>query len=164
MGNPIDKTALLAELLRLVEVDLDAITAGQQASQEGATHAENKAEGDKDMRSTESSYLARGLAKRVLELREAVSKLSNLNNRVFGAESKVAMSALIQVEDEEEQRIHYYIAPSGGGIVVELGEHKVSVITPTSPLARAMIGRELDDEVELQTPQGPKFLSIIEVS
>ena len=164
MDQAIDKDELVAELRRLVEVDLDAITAGQQASQEGATHAENKAEGDKDMRSTESSYLARGLAKRVLELRTAVSKLSNLNNRVFGTESPVAMSALVELEDEDEQREWYYIAPSGGGIVVDLAGHKISVITPTSPLARAMIGRYLDDEVELQTPQGPKTLTLTHLS
>ena len=161
MGASIDKKAVLAELLRLVEVDLDAITAGQQASQEGATHAENKAEGDKDMRSTESSYLARGLAKRVLELRTAVSQLSVLHNRVFHDESKIAMSALVQLEDEDERREYYYIAPSGGGMVVELDGHKISVVTPSSPLARAMIGRELDDEVEIQTPQGPKFLTVV---
>ncbi len=164
MGHRIDKEELLAELRRLVEVDLDAITAGQQASQEGATHAENKAEGDKDMRSTESSYLARGLAKRVLELRTAASKLSNLNNRVFGEDSLVAMSALVEVEDEEEKSELYYIAPSGGGIVVELGGHKISVVTPSSPLARAMIGLRLDDEVELHTPQGRKLLTLTELS
>jgi transcription elongation GreA/GreB family factor len=164
MALLIDKDELLAELLRLVEVDLDAITEGQQASQAGATHAENKAEGDKDMRSTESSYLARGLAKRVLELRTAVSRLSNLKNRVFGEESIVAMSALLEVEDEDEDCALYYIAPSGGGIVVELDGAKISVITPTSPLARAMIGRHLDDEVELQTPQGPKILTVTKLS
>lgn len=160
MEAPIDKNALLAELLRLVEVDLDAITAGQQSSQEGATHAENKAEGDKDMRSTESSYLARGLAKRVLELRTAVSQLSVMNNRVFDDESKIAMSALIRVEDDNEKCTHYYIAPSGGGMVVTCNGERVSVVTPASPLARALLGRQLDDEVELQTPQGLKLLTI----
>ena len=160
MGLSINKDAVLAELLRLVEVDLDAITAGQRASQEGATHAENKAEGDKDMRSTESSYLARGLAKRVLELRSAVSQLSVLHNRVFGDESPIAMSALVQLENENERREHYYIAPSGGGMVVEVAGQKISVVTPISPIARAMIGRQLDDEVEIQTPQGPKFLTV----
>jgi transcription elongation GreA/GreB family factor len=163
MSLPIDKNELLGELRRLVEVDLDAITAGQQASQEGATHEENKAEGDKDMRSTESSYLARGLAKRVLELRTAVSQLSNLNNRVFTEESQIAMSALVLAEDEDEKKSYYYIAPAGGGMVVEAGGHKVSVVTPTSPLGRAMIGREVDDEVELATPQGPKFLTIVDL-
>ena len=163
MAISIDKDRVLAELLRLVEVDLDAITAGQLASVAGATHAENKAEGDKDMRATESSYVARGLAKRVLELRGAVSQLSNLRNRVFADESPVAMSALVEVEDEEMQRLYYYVAPSGGGIVVEIEDTKVNVVTPSSPLARAMIGRSVDDEFELVTPHGPKTLTITEL-
>lgn len=164
MGLTIDKDELLVELRRLVEVDLDAIIAGQQASQAGATHAENKAEGDKDMRATESSYLARGLAKRVTELRTAVSQLSNLKNRSFTDESQIAMSALVRVEDDDERTFYYYIAPSGGGMVIELSDHKISVVTPRSPLGRAMIGRGVDDEVELQTPQGPKFLTVTELT
>jgi hypothetical protein len=164
MRPTIDKDELLRELRRLLEVDLDAITAGQQASQEGATHEENKAEGDKDMRSTESSYLARGLAKRVTELRSAVSQLSKLKNRVFTEESQIAMSALVLAEDAEDRQCYYYIAPSGGGMVVAIAEYKVSVVTPNSPLGQALIGRKVDDEVELATPQGPKTLTVVDLS
>ena len=164
MGLNIDKDELLLELQRLVEADLDAITAGQQASQAGAVHAENKAEGDKDMRATESSYLARGLARRVMQLREAASKLSQLKNRVFTDESQIAMSALVEVEDEDEKRFYYYIAPSGGGIIVAVAGYKVSVVTPSSPLGLAMTGRRVDDEFELQTPQGPRFLTVTELA
>ena len=39
---------------------------------EGATHEENRAEGDKDMRSTEASYVARGHAERTVQLEQAL--------------------------------------------------------------------------------------------
>ena len=164
MTAAIDKTQLLVELRALMEADLEIITASQEDAQAGATHAENKAEGDKDMRSTEDSYLARGLAKRVTELRAAVVQLSALRLRTFDDESKIALTALVEVEDDHGQAMRYFVAPVGGGIVLGLGETKVSVVTPSSPLGQALLGRELDDEVELRTPMGRKSLSIVGIA
>lgn len=162
----IDKTKLLADLRALVEVDLARITASQEDAQAGATHEENKAEGDKDMRSTEDSYLARGLAKRVSELREAVSKLSTLALRTFGDESKVSLSAVVEVEDEDGHRTRYFLAPAGGGVVLEAhpGGGIVAVVTPESPIGKALLGREVDDEIELRAKGRLKTLCIVGIT
>ena len=50
---------------RLVE-ELKVVEASQKNAQSNATHSESKQESDKDMRATEASYVARGLAKRCL--------------------------------------------------------------------------------------------------
>ncbi len=163
MSTVVDKQEVLDILRSLLEEDLEVIIASQLESQAGATHSENKAEGDKDMRATESSYLARGLAKRVGELRSSVSTLSTLRLREFGPESVAALTALVTVEDEEGDQLLYFIAPGGGGIVVEVGQQKISVVTPNSPVGMALIGRYVDDEVELRTPQGVKMLTICEL-
>ncbi len=155
------KADLLEQLRSLVQVDLDTITASQQDAQAGATHSENKAEGDKDMRSTEESYLARGLAKRVKELRAAVVQLAALRLRTFDEESKIALTALVRVEDDEGELLQYFLAPVGGGMVLGDDEQKISVLTPLSPLGRALLGREIDDEVELRTPLGSKLLCVV---
>ncbi len=159
-----NKAELLRELRALVEADLEVITASQEEAQAGATHEENKAEGDKDMRSTEDSYLARGLAKRVAELRAAVSKLSSLALRAFDEDSKISLTALVEVEDEDGETLRYFVAPVGGGILLNEAVAKVSVVTPLSPLGRALIGRELDDDVEINTPQGVKSLCVVGIS
>ena len=157
------KAKLLQQLLTLVQADLSVITASQEDAQAGATHEENKAEGDKDMRSTEESYLARGLAKRVTELRAEVATLSTLHLREFGEGAKISLTALVTVEDEDGSRLRYFVAPVGGGMVLGEPDARVSAITPSSPLGRALLGREIDDEVELRTPQGIRFLSVVEI-
>ncbi len=144
--------------------DLEVITASQSEAQAGAVHEENKAEGDKDMRSTEDSYLARGLAKRVTELRAAVSLLSSLALRTFTEESKVSLSALVMLEDDDGEVVHYFVAPAGGGMVLGGEACKVLVVTPASPLGKAILGRELDDDVEIRTPQGEKTLCVVGIS
>lgn len=164
MRIAIDKDALLNELRQLLRGDLRVITASQHEMQAGATHEESKPECKKDMRSTEASYVARGLAQRVLELRAAVAQLEALVNRRFDEDAVVALTALVLVEDESGAELTYYIAPSGGGIVVAVQGRSVSVVTPTSPIGAALLGHAVDDEVSLQLPLGGKSLTIVEIA
>ncbi len=163
MAPAIDKAQLVARLRELLEADLQLITQGQLEAQAGATHQEAKAEGDKDMRSTETSYLARGLAKRVSELRASIAQLSSFRPRSFDGDSPLGLGALVRVENDEGETSSYFLSPSGGGITVALAADKVLVVTPSSPIGRALIGRQAGDEVELATPQGQRTLCIATV-
>ena len=57
--KPIDKTQLLALLVERLTAELARVRGQAQREAEAATHEEARAEGDKDMRATEASYIAR---------------------------------------------------------------------------------------------------------
>ena len=78
-----DKEALRTDLLNKIREDLATLTSMQKDASEGATHSESRAENAKDTRATEQSYLARGLAERVEELRLAEARLAQLSLRKF---------------------------------------------------------------------------------
>ncbi len=155
------KQAVLAALRARLAADLDAITTSQHKTAAGATHEEARPEGDKDTRATESSYLARGLARRVAELREAVTRVAALRLRDFDEDAPVALTALVELEDESGQIAHYFVAPAGGGLKLEIGPSIVGVVTPRSPLGTALVGKRIDDEVAFRTPQGIRALTIV---
>ena len=119
-------------------------------------HAEARAENPKDTRGLEQSYLARGQAQRVTELATGVAAVEALALRVFGPGDPVAMSALVSIEEEGALQ-HWFIAPAGGGNVLA-GE--VAVVTPSSPLGKALLGRRVDDEVEIRLPGRVRSLTI----
>ena len=139
------------------------MSAAQRAVVDGATHEENKPENDKDTRALEQSYLARGQAQRVVELQSELNQLKALELRVFTAQTAIALGALVAVDDEREV-VHYFIAPAGGGLRVTLGSVEVRVVTPQSPIARALLGKLEGDDLELRTPQGVSECSIARVS
>ncbi len=142
------KAALLRELVERLEAALATARAAHTSAVEGATHDDARAENDKDTRGLEQSYVARGQAQRVAELEAAVAETGALALRTFGAGAAIAMSSLVTVdEDDGEQR--FFIAPHGGGTVLAGG---VQVVTPSSPLGRALLGKRVDDEVELRLP------------
>lgn len=158
------KLRTLSSVRDRVAADLAAITSSQQATQASATHPEARSEHAKDTRSTETSYLARGLAARVEELRDAASSLAVLDATAFEAGAAIAVGALVLIEDDERRRSRYLVAPAGGGVEVEVGGESIRVVTPASPLGRALIGRDIGDEVEIRTPQGTRRCEILEIA
>ena len=156
----LDKTLVLAALRAHLELDLSAAVASQVRTQSGATHEESRPENAKDTRALESSYLARGQAQRVAELGRSLSSLSALQLRHFDAESSVALSALISLDDGQRVAL-CFLAPVGGGLELHVEAATVVVLTPHSPLGRALLGRRAGDELEVQTPQGVRQYSIL---
>src|SRR5664279_6110392 len=128
MSAVADKTQILRLLRERVAADLATMSAAQRAVVDGATHEENRPENDKDTRALEQSYLARGQAQRVVELQAALNKLKALTLREFSASTAIAQGALVTVDDGREL-VHFFIAPAGGGLRLELEGAEVRVVT-----------------------------------
>jgi transcription elongation GreA/GreB family factor len=141
-----DKTVLRDELARALAADLAVRERAYKTAREGATHEEAKPENDKDTRALEQSYLARGAAMRIEELRTALAGVEAMHVRAFGAEDPIGLGALVVTEDEDGTKARFWLAPHGGG--VKLGE-AVQVVTPKSPLGRALVGAREGDACEV---------------
>jgi hypothetical protein len=156
----VDKARVLDALRRLIEQDLAVATEAQRRTQSGATHEESKPENDKDTRAVESSYLARGQAQRVVELTHDLNTASALELRLFGAETPIAVTACVGLDDGERTTF-FFLAPVGGGSTLDVDGTPVRVLTPASPLGRALLGQTLGSDVEVSTPQGLRAYSVV---
>lgn len=155
-----NKRALFDELVATVEGDLRAQEEAHRVALEGATHAESKPENDKDTRALEASYLARGQAARVEALRDDLATLRSLAVRELDDGSPVALGAWVTLtEDEVESQV--LVAPCGGGATLSGG--RVKVVTPASPLGRALIGRSTGDVVEVELGGRRRELEVTQV-
>jgi transcription elongation GreA/GreB family factor len=144
----IDKRVVLQSLKQRLELELERAHKRARAAAEGATHEENRAEGDKDMRATEASYVARGHSGRVAEMEEALARLNALELSSFSPGARIALSALVEVE-HRGRRLHYFLLPSAGGERVQSGGAEVQALSTQSPLGAALLGLVEGDEAEL---------------
>lgn len=158
----LDKARLLEILFERLEEDLRNVTAAQKAAQEGATHEENRQESDKDMRSTEVSYLARGQAERVVSLREELARLRSLSLQSFDAETPIAATALVRLDEEGAESVHFLV-PAGGGLRFVVDGIELSILTPRSPLGQNLLGARQGDVVGLDGPEGSREYEVVEV-
>jgi transcription elongation GreA/GreB family factor len=153
------KEALRRELLAQLEAHLETARAAHASATEGAISDDARPENDKDTRGLEQSYLARGIAGRVAELEAAVESIAAMT---LAKSTRVAIGALVTVEqgDADKERT-LYIAPHGGGLTLS-GD--ITVVTPTSPMGRALLGKVVDDDAELVTGGTTRSLTITAIA
>jgi transcription elongation GreA/GreB family factor len=158
----LDKKALLEALKARLEAELSRATKRAKDAADGATHEENRAEGDKDMRATEASYVARGQAGRASEIEESLVRVGALELLAFKPGARIAISALIELLHDDKQ-LHYFLVPAAGGERLAVGGVDVQTITPQSPLGRALLGLTEGDEAELPGRQAGEPARVYEI-
>jgi hypothetical protein len=157
-----DKHGLIRALTATIEREIARAVETAEQARAGAVHAEARPENDKDTRALEASYLARGQAQRVVDLQIAAKQLAFMEVRDFGPTDAIGLSALIELESDEETR-WYLLACAGGGRRVEHAGLTVDVLTPESPLGRALVGRQQGDDLVLRAAGRERELSIVAV-
>jgi transcription elongation GreA/GreB family factor len=138
------RRALTDELLARLTDDLAVLEREQAETHRAATHEQAKAENSKDTRALEQSYLARGQAMRVEALREAIARVKATAVGPLDPGAAVALGALVTAGYADGER-RFLLMPAGGG--ARLGGGAVQVVTPESPVGRALLGRRAGDEV-----------------
>jgi transcription elongation GreA/GreB family factor len=136
---------LRTELVARLRDDLANAEKAHRATLEGVTHEEAKPENDKDTRALEQSYLARGQAVRVEELKDGIARVEAMQAPRASAEARTMLGSLVTVS-EGAYTTTYWIAAYGGGCELATGVH---VVTPRSPLGQALVGKVAGDEVEV---------------
>jgi len=124
-----------------------AMEAANTEAREGATAAERR----EDSRvAQENSGLARGHRARLDRAMSELAMLERFRPPRFNAKSIIALGAIVEVEDGAEGRT-LFLAPVGAGIELTGpgGDGFLSVVTPSSPIGRAVIGRRVGDTVEV---------------
>jgi transcription elongation GreA/GreB family factor len=156
------KRALLAGLLAHVEGEIATMRKAAYDAADAATHAEAKPENDKDTRALEASYLAAGQAERVRELESALKLLVGLELRDIGETTPICASAVVTLEDDHGATTTFFMSPHGGGVRLELEGTSVQVVTPQSPLGKALLGRTRGESFELRGKTGLREMTIID--
>ena len=157
-----NKTAVHLLMLEKLAIDLDVLQRAAQTAYEAATHAENIAENKYDTLGLEASYLATGQARRVEEIRQALKNCRAMPLAPYDAASGIQIGALIQLEADNGSTQWLFLAPDAAGLKLEHGGQTVTVITPRAPLGAALLGKQLDDEVQINVGGAVQVFSVCE--
>lgn len=142
------KDAVCEALRAALERSLAMMVSAAQQTVQGVVHEDAKSEGDKDMRSTEQSYVARGQAMRAEDLAEQLQRFEVTKWRDYGDETPLGPGALVGVVVDGEEERMLFLVPYGGGTVLDVAGVTVTVVTPSSPVGAALVGKVVGDEFE----------------
>ena len=94
---------------------------------------------------------------RIAELEDKVSRAEVIDlSKISGTDIK--FGATIQLVDDDTDELHTYQIVGSDESDVKKG-----LLSITSPLARALIGKKVDDSIEVITPNGGKAYTVQEV-
>src|SRR3954471_1537070 len=169
----LDKRFLIEQLAaRLRQSDEVARRAGAEA-REAARSLQTESEKKEDGRAAiEFGSLATGQTARSRKVQEELQQLAAFFNRgipAFAATSPVGLGAIVDVSVESErgdEERTFIVLPVGAG--TELtgpgGDGFLSVITPASPVGRALLGKRAGDYVEVTINKETREWKLVEVS
>jgi transcription elongation GreA/GreB family factor len=147
-----DKRALVEQLASRIR---QSAAVAQRASEDAALAARDgatPAEKREDARvALEQQGLARGQIQRADKARAELAALEVFRPPGLPRGAKICVGAVVEVEDGEEGRT-FFLAPVGAGVELtgEGGDGFLSVVTPASPIGRAVLGRRVGDSFEVE--------------
>ena len=129
-----------------------ALNAGEDAANEarfGASSCEKK----QDARvAIEYGQMAKAQVRRAREAQAALKALDRFNGAALQRKSRIDVGAIVEVEDEDNgEGRTLFLSPVGAGFTLTGpgGDGHLSVVTPMSPMGKAVMGRRVGDVIDL---------------
>ncbi|MEM8550147.1 MAG: transcription elongation factor GreAB [Verrucomicrobiota bacterium] len=135
-----DKRSVYVALITRLREEFDATVGAQQDAADYATNEEARAESKYDTQGLEASYLAAGQAAHARELASALERLLGLETALTAPCHAAQQGALVKCQ-QERFADWFYLAPVGGGEVLQIDDNEVTVITLHSPIGEALKGK-----------------------
>lgn len=158
-----DRATVVQALLEHLTAELAAVESILRLASDEATSEETRSEGKYDTRATEASYLARGQAERVGALRAGVDEARQLRREPTPEGTPVGIGCLVRIAmDTGEERV-VLLARNGGGTRIFVDGTAIRVVTPSSPFGRALLGAEVDEDVEVDLGARELEVTVLEI-
>jgi len=94
---------------------------------------------------------------RIAELEQKLGNAQVIDPKLLDADGRCVFGATVDVEGQDGEKATWQIVGE------DEADIKASRISVSSPIARALIGKEAGESVEVQTPGGKKRYEIIDV-
>lgn len=148
-----DKAFLVDQLIEQLRASartaLGAQSAAAGEAKDGATPAEKR----EDARAAlEYGTMAKAHGRRAQRVLAEIDALGNFRPGPWQSQAPIATGALVEVEDEGNGHGRtFFLAPAGAGITLTGpdGDGYLSVVTPASPVGRAVLGRRVGDVIDV---------------
>jgi transcription elongation GreA/GreB family factor len=164
--KPEESHAEIAELLHLIigrlNQDLELFSSAARSAHKASIDEENQPDNKYDTLALEASYLAQGQANRAQELRRSIEIYKQL--ALHREDDRVRLTSLVTLEDDAGALKRVFIGPREGGLKITAAQGDVMVITPASPLGKALIGNSSGDPVEIKAGGETICYQIVEVA
>jgi transcription elongation GreA/GreB family factor len=148
-----DKTELVGQLLRQLELSARAALSARDAvvaeARDGATPDEKR----EDARAAhQAQSMGKAQQKRAQHAIAAADALVGFKPPKLAPTARIGLGAIVEIEDQDSgEGRTFFLAPVGAGITLTGpgGDGDFVVVTPASPIGKAVLGHGMGDVVDV---------------
>lgn len=157
-----DKAQLIQQVEQHLRALLDASRRTAEESRDAAAHIATEEEKRSDSRVVlEFGALAKGHERRSRQLQEELDALERVHPKTLSRRDPIQLGAIVEVEDDAEGRTFFLLPVAAGReITGPGGDGVLTVITASSPMGRAMMGKRVGETIEVQAGPEPREWTI----
>lgn len=152
--KPENKTEVIALLIQQLENELAVIITSAENAHLAAVDEQSVAETQYDTLAIEAAYLAHGHSERLASLKAIIARYKKLtampakphNNVKVNSLITVVYEQLTQQKQQKETLQYFYLGCGAAGNKIVWQGITIKVISNSSPLGKALLGKEVDDE------------------
>ena len=141
--------ALTDEVKRLKTVERPAVI---DAIEEARAHGDLSENAEYHAAKERQGHIEASIA----DIEDRLSRAMVIDPTTLSGE-KVVFGATVTLVDEEDKEVRYQLVGQ------QEADARVGRISYNSPLGRALIGREVGDEVEVTTPAGDRYYEVAKI-
>jgi hypothetical protein len=152
------KQEVITAVIQMLEKELVRQTQANVQSNAATTFSASNADKQRDTTGFESAFLAHGYARHCMDLSHRLDELRAMPIEDFTGQ-EIDIGALVEVEMEGEQN-QIILLNCGGGTEVTVAGKTITVVTPESPLGKALMGNIEAGFIELPSGAEGIILSV----
>jgi len=158
---------LIAQIIANKKEEVERTEQARQVSLKDSQEAEGAMISRYDTFLEEAQYLAGGQNKRLLEARAVLVLLESLLQRDADVSNQVSLGSMVVIENigtAERKRFLLVFEGAGGGVFpYPLDENeKISAVSPSSPIGKALFGKGGGEEIECAMLKGAWEISEVQ--
>lgn len=160
-----NKTELFRRIEESIKKEIARTEKARKDSQDDANKHKGKMASRYDTFKEEAQYMASAYEARLAELSSSLILVQGLleNIQTVQTTKSVRVGSVVFLQSEGGEKNCYLLAPAGGGIQFMTEDIEISVVTPSSPIGRALLGKKIGDKIKIQTQDGANAHDIMEV-
>lgn len=148
-----DKTELVAQLVRQLEASARAALSARDAAAAEARDGATPEEKREDARAAHQlQSFGKASQRRAQQALADVDALATFRPTAMAETARVAVGAIVEIEDADSgEGRTFFLAPVGAGVTLTGpgGDGHLSVVTPMSPIGKAVLGKRTGEVVDV---------------
>jgi len=146
------KKSLIKSIIEHLTKELEQLLTAANNAHLAATNEQSIAETQYDTLAIEAGYLAEGQSRRVQALTLEITELEALiikTAKVTVNPEITSIGSLIEFSPDNKSTQYYFLVPAAAGFRGEINNITFTVITPLSPMGKALFSKGIGDEISI---------------